>query len=239
MHCLVCCLSPRPHSCRFQFQLAMARGPPDDRSGISFVHPRHPHTGQLWFASIATLVYAIAVPGLLSIHNPLAAAGWGVACLLCFCWALLLRQENKYRSIENLNPMDTADGLDPYGATSSGPSEPLSMRSSLHSQPLLTAAASLPSSQLFQNSAFPCFISKATLVLITVIGLGLLAFAGYLFGLAGVRAEPLNGTSHWLSAIAFVAAAKSAGQLGWRMKKVRNTFASLTLFLRESSLPLP
>lgn len=65
-------------------------------TGMSFHHPRHPHTGQLYFAAIATVIYVIAVPGLISIHNPTAAAGWGVAAVCCGAWTMLLRQENKW-----------------------------------------------------------------------------------------------------------------------------------------------
>lgn len=81
-------------------------------SANAFNHPRQPHTGQLWFAYAAVVIYAVAIPGLLGVHNPLAAAGWAAACALCICWVLLLRQENKWRRMENLEVAQQFD-VDP------------------------------------------------------------------------------------------------------------------------------
>jgi hypothetical protein len=79
-------------------------------SNAVFHHPRSPHTFQLYFAWFATVVYAVAVPGLLSVHNPLAAGGWGAACGICLAWALLLGQENRWRRLENLEVSNPQDG---------------------------------------------------------------------------------------------------------------------------------
>lgn len=81
-------------------------------SANAFNHPRQPHTGQLWFAYAAVVIYAVAVPGLIGVHNPLAAAGWAVACAICICWVLLLRKENQWRRMENLEVAQQFD-IDP------------------------------------------------------------------------------------------------------------------------------
>jgi ABC-type Fe3+-siderophore transport system permease subunit len=88
-------------------------------------------------------------------------------------------------------------------------------------------------------ASFPLYISKFALIVVVLVSLGALSFAGYLYALAAERHERLNGTSHWLAAIAFTGAAKAAAQLAWRIAKVRRTWRSVTTYLAEAYSPLP
>jgi len=190
-------------------------GGPSSNS-VEFYRPRSPHTCQLYFACLATLAYAVAVPGLLGCHNPLAAGGWGVACAFALAWALLLWQENRWRRLENLEVANPSEGY----------------QSSLSRKMIRSSHTSGP-------AAFPLYISQGALVCAILAAIGLLAFALYLYALAAQRHERLNGPSHWLSAIAFTGGAKSASQLAWRIHKIRRTWRSVTTYLAEAYSPLP
>lgn len=86
---------------------------------------------------------------------------------------------------------------------------------------------------------FPWYITKVALAIVILVGLASLAASVYFFVIAGVHGERLDGRSHYLGGISFLGAVKSAGQLGWRMNKVRSTFISVALFAAESDAPLP
>ena len=208
----------------------MPIGSPHPPMHLSFHQPRRPHTGQLYIATFATIVYAAAIPGLQSLGNTLAAIGWAVACVLCFLWVLLLRKENRFRRIENLEAPNASVG--PSSARQS-------VDHSTGNQPsgISLAQPLMPHAHTDSATPFPFYISTPALVLVLIVCVGCLSFSGYLFGYAGKHRERLNGSSHWLSAISFFAAAKSAFQLWWRQRKVRVTFVSVSTYLRESLLP--
>jgi hypothetical protein len=87
--------------------------------------------------------------------------------------------------------------------------------------PLIDGINASDSGSALPTSRFPTYISHAALVVTGVVALSLLAWSVYFFVLSAWNHEPLNGGSHWLAAISFAGATKSAAQVIYRQARMR------------------